>query len=292
MLGRNDRCLCGSEKKYKKCCINKELELSSDIEYNIVHSYDDEKTPAQKIKEMPYEKKIEFLSNVLKNKETKCLECEKGIYEGQGTESYAQGADEKFEWFCCDKCESKFYIEFNGNFVTEISDFDESEIFLEDYDEFELNDNIEDFFGLDFEDMVLPKLTFLQMNKPGFMSMPAIGDFEVAGDNLVFNMLTLNEEIVPLVIGERGINGLDEELFDNVDKIRGKIIERTDSYQVVLVLSDGDEEDAKLELDRLVCLDYLDYRGVKTKEDMVELLEEADIEFMNIDNDDFDFGFI
>ena len=25
-LGRNDRCVCGSGKKFKKCCINKEVE--------------------------------------------------------------------------------------------------------------------------------------------------------------------------------------------------------------------------------------------------------------------------
>ena len=24
-IGRNDKCFCGSGKKYKKCCINKEL---------------------------------------------------------------------------------------------------------------------------------------------------------------------------------------------------------------------------------------------------------------------------
>lgn len=292
MLGRNDKCLCGSEKKYKKCCINRELELSSDIEYCIVHNSDDEKTPTQKIKEMPYEKKIEFLSSALKNKEAKCLDCKKGSYEGQGAQVYVQGMEERYEWFCCDKCNSQFSIEFNGNFVTEISDFDDSDMFLEDYSDLELNDNIEEFFGLDFEDMVLPKLNLLQIRKPGFTSLPAIGEFETIDNKLVFNMLVTDEETIPFDIGQKGINGLEDEIFDNIDKIRGRIIERPDSYQMVIVLSDGNEEEAELELDRRVCLDYLDYRGVKTKEDMIELLEEADIEFMNIGNDDFDFDFI
>lgn len=291
MIGRNEKCLCGSGKKYKKCCINRELELSSDIEYIVSHNSDNGKTATEKIKEMSYDNQVKFLGSLLKNKEVKCLDCEKGSYEGQGAQVYVQGMEERYEWFCCNKCNSQFSIEFNGNFVTEVSDFDDSDVFLEDYSEFELNDNIEEFFGLDFENMVLPKLTLLQIRKPGFTSLPTIGEFETIDDKLIFNMLVSDGETIPFDIGQRGVNGLEDEIFNNIDKIRGKIIERPDSYQIVIVLSDGNEEEAELELDRRVCLDYLDYRGVKTKEDMIELLEEADMEFMNLGNDDFDFGF-
>lgn len=289
MIGRNNKCLCGSGKKYKKCCINKRLELSEDIEYYTKPISSEEKTVVQKIQEMSHDDKINFLASLLEGKEVKCLECKEGVYISQGVETYMSSTGEKYEWFHCNKCENHFAVNFNENFVTGISDDYEDDYCIEDYESLMTNDNIDDFFGLDFEDIVYPRLTILQIRNPGFMSLPAVGEFRVDNDTLIFDMLAIDGKTAQLTLGKRGDEGMDDALFDNLDDIRGRVLQVGDTYQVIIVLSEGDEEEAEAELDRLVSFAYMDYRGIESKEDMIDLLEEADIGLMTIDDFEFEF---
>lgn len=37
-LGRNEICYCGSGKKYKKCCMNKDGELANGLSFKVIDS--------------------------------------------------------------------------------------------------------------------------------------------------------------------------------------------------------------------------------------------------------------
>lgn len=261
--------------------MNKKLELSKSIVYKIDNNpYVSDYEPVEriatvkKIKEMPYDKKVDFLNLLLNDKDVQCLKCKKGTYIGENIE--INDPNGNYKWFHCTNCKNSFIIRFDDNFITGVLDFFVHKTYMESYEDLMINNNRDDFFGLDFKNIVYPKLHFLQVRNPGFMSITAKGKFRVENNVLVFDMIGVDEKIDTLIIGEKGLDGLADKLFDNVENIRAKTLQIGDHMSMVMALSNGDEEEVETELGKTISLAYMDYRNIQTKKDMTRLLEESD----------------
>lgn len=284
MIGRNDTCLCGSNKKYKKCCIDKKVAISENIEFNTVPT----SNMSNSIEKISIMDKIElenFFENVLDEK-AKCLNCNETEYV------LAESDDNKFKACVCPDCGDSFIMDCDRNFILGVREVEDIEICDDKYDDIDddiddidvedLNDDIEDLFGFNIE-YIHPLLTHMQMSvDTDYGVLPAIGEYKIVDDKLMFYMKTFEGEKQELCVGH--INDLDEEYINNIDNLMSKIIikDQTNASMLSVVSSKyKDEDEAMEELNTVVAIDYLKYKGIKTKEEMLDFIKEAEADLMS-----------
>lgn len=131
------------------------------------------------------------------------------------------------------------------------------------------------YFGID-KNLVFSAVNLMSMKEANFYSMPAVGKFEVEGENLLFYMRDIeneNEFLEPMVAGNTNDESL-KPILQNLDEVEARLVKVYNDF--ILILAIGETEEEKIEcLNEQLTELYFDFKKIRTRKQLEKLIDKA-----------------
>lgn len=247
-----------------------DLDYLNSITWTIDKKGENKETTTEKIFKMEPEEQIKVLDNLTKEALV-CLNCGNSTYEFNGDDYMVDDSGRFKLTYYCDDCNECIEIKIKDGKVVHIEDseiFNDTEDRAEYYRRLIKNDNIEEFYGLDQDRVVNLTKIAIGLDKT-FNVIPDIGKFKIEKDNLIYILKSTDGERIKINVGQ--LNDDNTELFENIDKIKARVIKTDDYLDIIMTIKELDYE-AQKQLDYIQTIVYLDYLDIIDEEDLIDFI--------------------
>lgn len=247
-----------------------DLDYLNSITWTIDKKGENKETTTEKIFKMEPEEQIKVLDDLTKEALV-CLNCGNSTYEFNGDDYMVDDSGRFKLTYYCDDCNECIEIKIKDGKVVHIEDseiFNDMEDRAEYYRRLIKNDNIDEFYGLDQERVVNLTKIAIGLDKT-FNVMPDIGKFKIEKDNLIYILKSTDGERIKINVGQ--LNDNNTELFENINKIKARVIKTDDYIDIIMTIKELDYE-AQKQLDYMQTIVYLDYLDIIDEEDLIDFI--------------------
>lgn len=247
-----------------------DLDYLNSITWTIDKKGENKETTTEKIFKMEPEEQIKVLDDLTKEALV-CLNCGNSTYEFNGDDYMVDDSGRFKLTYYCDDCNECIEIKIKDGKVVQIEDseiFNDMEDRAEYYRRLIKNDNIDEFFGLDQDRVVNLTKIAIGLDKT-FNVMPDIGKFKIEKDNLIYILKSADGERIKINVGQ--LNDDNTELFENINKIKARVIKTDDYIDIIMTIKELDYE-AQKQLDYMQTIVYLDYLDIIDEEDLIDFI--------------------
>ena len=247
-----------------------DLDYLNSITWTIDKKGENKETTTEKIFKMEPEEQIKVLDDLTKEALV-CLNCGNSTYEFNGDDYMVDDSGRFKLTYYCDDCNECIEIKIKDGKVVQIEDseiFNDMEDRAEYYRRLIKNDNIDEFYGLDQERVVNLTKIAIGLDKT-FNVMPDIGKFKIEKDNLIYILKSADGERIKINVGQ--LNDNNTELFENINKIKARVIKTDDYIDIIMTIKELDYE-AQKQLDYMQTIVYLDYLDIIDEEDLIDFI--------------------
>lgn len=247
-----------------------DLDYLNSITWTIDKKGENKETTTEKIFKMKPEEQIKALDDLTKEALV-CLNCGNSTYEFNGDDYMVDNSGRFKLTYYCDDCNECIEIKIKDGKVVHIEDseiFNDMEDRAEYYRRLIKNDNIDEFFGLDQDRVVNLTKIAIGLDKT-FNVIPDIGKFKIEKDNLIYILKSADGERIKINVGQ--LNDDNTELFENINKIKARVIKTDDYIDIIMTIKELDYE-AQKQLDYMQTIVYLDYLDIIDEEDLIDFI--------------------
>ena len=247
-----------------------DLDYLNSITWTIDKKDENKETTTEKIFKMKPEEQIKALDDLTKEALV-CLNCGNGTYEFNGDDYMVDNSARFKLTYYCDDCNECIEIKIKDGKVVHIEDseiFNDMEDRAEYYRRLIKNDNIDEFYGLDQDRVVNLTKIAIGLDKT-FNVIPDIGKFKIEKDNLIYILKSADGERIKINVGQ--LNDDNTELFENINKIKARVIKTDDYIDIIMTIKELDYE-AQKQLDYMQTIVYLDYLDIIDEEDLIDFI--------------------
>lgn len=247
-----------------------DLDYLNSITWTIDKKGENKETTTEKIFKMEPEEQIKVLDDLTKEALV-CLNCGNSTYEFNGDDYMVDDSGRFKLTYYCDDCNECIEIKIKDGKVVHIEDseiFNDMEDRAEYYRRLIKNDNIDEFYGLDQDRVVNLTKIAIGLDKT-FNVMPDIGKFKIEKDNLIYILKSTDGERIKINVGQ--LNDDNTELFENINKIKARVIKTDDYIDIIMTIKELDYE-AQKQLDYMQTIVYLDYLDIIDEEDLIDFI--------------------
>ena len=247
-----------------------DLDYLNSITWTIDKKGENKETTTEKIFKMKPEEQIKALDDLTKEALV-CLKCGNSTYEFNGDDYMVDDSGRFKLTYYCDDCNECIEIKIKDGKVVHIEDseiFNDMEDRAEYYRRLIKNDNIDEFYGLDQDRVVNLTKIAIGIDKT-FNVIPDIGKFKIEKDNLIYILKSADGERIKINVGQ--LNDDNTELFENINKIKARVIKTDDYIDIIMTIKELDYE-AQKQLDYMQTIVYLDYLDIIDEEDLIDFI--------------------
>ena len=247
-----------------------DLDYLNSITWTIDKKGENKETTTEKIFKMEPEEQIKVLDDLTKEALV-CLNCGNSTYEFNGDDYMVDDSGRFKLTYYCDDCNECIEIKIKDGKVVHIEDseiFNDMEDRAEYYRRLIKNDNIDEFYGLDQDRVVNLTKIAIGIDKT-FNVIPDIGKFKIEKDNLIYILKSADGERIKINVGQ--LNDDNTELFENINKIKARVIKTDDYIDIIITIKELDYE-AQKQLDYMQTIVYLDYLDIIDEEDLIDFI--------------------
>ena len=131
------------------------------------------------------------------------------------------------------------------------------------------------YFGIDKE-LVFNAVNLMSMREDNFYSMPAIGEFKVDGEHLLFYMRDIENEnkfLEPMIAGNTN-DELLKPILENLDEVEARIVKVYNDFMIILAIGETEEEREECLNEQLTEI-YFNFKRIRTKKQLEKVIDKA-----------------